>query len=106
MEIGFWNVLRGCCLLEMQFQLLSAVRGPLLHFLFGSCFQSLLFLRLPLSQTRITEAFQKADKYFRIEGSGGKLYQISTAMEDMEAYTKLTGMSSQNSFLLSWCYRD
>ncbi|KAM6319355.1 deoxynucleoside triphosphate triphosphohydrolase SAMHD1 [Podargus strigoides] len=38
----------------------------------------------------ITEAFQKADKYFKIEGSGGKLYQISTAMEDMEAYTKLT----------------
>ncbi|XP_054029647.1 deoxynucleoside triphosphate triphosphohydrolase SAMHD1 [Dryobates pubescens] len=38
----------------------------------------------------ITEAFQKADQYFKIEGSGGKLYQISTAMEDMEAYTKLT----------------
>ncbi|XP_010562849.1 PREDICTED: deoxynucleoside triphosphate triphosphohydrolase SAMHD1 isoform X1 [Haliaeetus leucocephalus] len=38
----------------------------------------------------ITEAFQKADKFFKIEGSGGKLYQISTAMEDMEAYTKLT----------------
>uniref|UniRef100_A0A8C4V0Y6 Deoxynucleoside triphosphate triphosphohydrolase SAMHD1 n=1 Tax=Falco tinnunculus TaxID=100819 RepID=A0A8C4V0Y6_FALTI len=38
----------------------------------------------------ITEAFQKADKFFKIEGSGGKLYQISTAIEDMEAYTKLT----------------
>ncbi|XP_065501938.1 deoxynucleoside triphosphate triphosphohydrolase SAMHD1 [Caloenas nicobarica] len=38
----------------------------------------------------ITEAFQKADKFWKIEGSGGKLYQISTAMEDMEAYTKLT----------------
>ncbi|KAM9647349.1 deoxynucleoside triphosphate triphosphohydrolase SAMHD1 [Morphnus guianensis] len=38
----------------------------------------------------ITEAFQKADKFFKIEGSGGKLYHISTAMEDMEAYTKLT----------------
>ncbi|XP_071428809.1 deoxynucleoside triphosphate triphosphohydrolase SAMHD1 [Pithys albifrons albifrons] len=38
----------------------------------------------------ITEAFQKADKYFKIRGSGGKVYQISTAMEDMEAYTKLT----------------
>jgi len=49
-----------------------------------------------LSQIRITEAFQKADKFFKIEGSGGKLYQISTAMEDMEAYTKLTGMRSQN----------
>ncbi|KAJ7414973.1 Deoxynucleoside triphosphate triphosphohydrolase SAMHD1 [Willisornis vidua] len=39
---------------------------------------------------RITEAFQKADKCFKIRGSGGKVYQISTAMEDMEAYTKLT----------------
>ncbi|OWK53633.1 Deoxynucleoside triphosphate triphosphohydrolase SAMHD1 [Lonchura striata] len=38
----------------------------------------------------ITEAFQKADKFFEIRGSGGKVYQISTAMEDMEAYTKLT----------------
>ncbi|RMB95526.1 hypothetical protein DUI87_27636 [Hirundo rustica rustica] len=39
---------------------------------------------------RITEAFQKADKSFEIRGSGGKVYRISTAMEDMEAYTKLT----------------
>ncbi|KFQ18173.1 Deoxynucleoside triphosphate triphosphohydrolase SAMHD1, partial [Merops nubicus] len=39
---------------------------------------------------QITEAFQKADKFVKIEGSGGKVYQISTAMEDMEAYTKLT----------------
>uniref|UniRef100_A0A8C5U4D1 Deoxynucleoside triphosphate triphosphohydrolase SAMHD1 n=1 Tax=Malurus cyaneus samueli TaxID=2593467 RepID=A0A8C5U4D1_9PASS len=38
----------------------------------------------------ITEALQKADKFFEIRGSGGKVYQISTAMEDMEAYTKLT----------------
>ncbi|XP_030902865.2 deoxynucleoside triphosphate triphosphohydrolase SAMHD1 isoform X1 [Melopsittacus undulatus] len=38
----------------------------------------------------ITEALQKADKFYKIEGSGGKQYQISTAMEDMEAYTKLT----------------
>ncbi|XP_021272106.1 deoxynucleoside triphosphate triphosphohydrolase SAMHD1 isoform X2 [Numida meleagris] len=38
----------------------------------------------------ITEAFQKADRFFQIEGSEGRLYQISTAMEDMEAYTKLT----------------
>ncbi|NWV31472.1 SAMH1 triphosphohydrolase, partial [Grantiella picta] len=38
----------------------------------------------------ITEAFQKADKFFQIRGSGGKVYQISTAMEDMEAYSKLT----------------
>ncbi|NXQ63629.1 SAMH1 triphosphohydrolase, partial [Anthoscopus minutus] len=39
---------------------------------------------------QITEAFQKADKFFEIRGSGGKVYQISTAIEDMEAYTKLT----------------
>ncbi|NWR76970.1 SAMH1 triphosphohydrolase, partial [Centropus unirufus] len=38
----------------------------------------------------IMQAFQKADKFLKIEGSGGKLYQMSTAMEDMEAYTKLT----------------
>ncbi|POI33118.1 hypothetical protein CIB84_003131, partial [Bambusicola thoracicus] len=45
------------------------------------------FVLLP---SRITEAFQKADRFFQIEGSKGKLYQISRAMEDMEAYTKLT----------------
>ncbi|NWH91973.1 SAMH1 triphosphohydrolase, partial [Aegithalos caudatus] len=39
---------------------------------------------------QITEALQKADKFFEIRGSGGKMYRISTAMEDMEAYTKLT----------------
>ncbi|KAL2296772.1 hypothetical protein Nmel_014820 [Mimus melanotis] len=38
----------------------------------------------------ITEAFQKADKFWEIEGSGEKKYRISTAMEDMEAYTRLT----------------
>uniref|UniRef100_A0A803WG05 Deoxynucleoside triphosphate triphosphohydrolase SAMHD1 n=1 Tax=Ficedula albicollis TaxID=59894 RepID=A0A803WG05_FICAL len=38
----------------------------------------------------ITEAFQKADRFFEIKGSGGKVYRISTAMEDMEAYAKLT----------------
>ncbi|NXU80053.1 SAMH1 triphosphohydrolase, partial [Oreotrochilus melanogaster] len=43
-----------------------------------------------LTHHLITEAFQKADKFFKIEGSGGKQYHISTAMEDMEAYTKLT----------------
>lgn len=53
---------------------------------------------LLLPQTRITEAFQKADRFFEIEGSKGKLYRISTAMEDMEAYTKLTGKHSQKIF--------
>lgn len=40
---------------------------------------------------RITEALEKADPYIQIRGSGGKMYRISEAIEDMEAYTKLTG---------------
>lgn len=42
--------------------------------------------------SRITEAFLKADKHIQIEGKGGKMFTLSTAMEDMEAYTKLTGL--------------
>ncbi|XP_016848895.1 deoxynucleoside triphosphate triphosphohydrolase SAMHD1 isoform X2 [Anolis carolinensis] len=41
-------------------------------------------------ETMITEAFLNADPYISIRGSDGKEYKISTAMEDMEAYTKLT----------------
>ncbi|KAE8293554.1 Deoxynucleoside triphosphate triphosphohydrolase SAMHD1 [Larimichthys crocea] len=41
-------------------------------------------------ETMITEAFLKADKHIKIEGSGGKLFTLSTAIDDMEAYTKLT----------------
>ncbi|XP_075757596.1 deoxynucleoside triphosphate triphosphohydrolase SAMHD1 isoform X3 [Pelodiscus sinensis] len=41
-------------------------------------------------ETMITDAFLKADPYIKIAGAGGKHYKISTAMEDMEAYTKLT----------------
>nr|XP_046253083.1 deoxynucleoside triphosphate triphosphohydrolase SAMHD1-like [Scatophagus argus] len=41
-------------------------------------------------ETMITEAFFKADKHIQIEGSGGKKFTLSTAIEDMEAYTKLT----------------
>ncbi|XP_066482235.1 deoxynucleoside triphosphate triphosphohydrolase SAMHD1 isoform X1 [Tiliqua scincoides] len=41
-------------------------------------------------ETMITHAFLKADPYIRIKGSGGKEYKISTALDDMEAYTKLT----------------
>ncbi|XP_074500271.1 deoxynucleoside triphosphate triphosphohydrolase SAMHD1-like [Sebastes fasciatus] len=41
-------------------------------------------------ETMITEAFLKADKYIQIEGSGGKMFTLSTAIDDMEAYTKLT----------------
>ncbi|XP_070766298.1 deoxynucleoside triphosphate triphosphohydrolase SAMHD1-like [Enoplosus armatus] len=41
-------------------------------------------------ETMITEAFLKADKHILIEGSGGKTFTLSTAIDDMEAYTKLT----------------
>ncbi|XP_071332525.1 deoxynucleoside triphosphate triphosphohydrolase SAMHD1-like isoform X2 [Trachinotus anak] len=40
-----------------------------------------------LIETMITDAFLKADKFIKIEGSKKT---ISTAIEDMEAYTKLT----------------
>ncbi|XP_049610389.1 deoxynucleoside triphosphate triphosphohydrolase SAMHD1 isoform X2 [Syngnathus scovelli] len=38
----------------------------------------------------INEAFLKADKHFQVQGSGGKMFTLSTAIDDMEAYTKLT----------------
>ncbi|XP_032362898.1 deoxynucleoside triphosphate triphosphohydrolase SAMHD1 [Etheostoma spectabile] len=38
----------------------------------------------------IAEAFLKADKHIQIEGSEGQLCTLSTAIEDMKAYTKLT----------------
>ncbi|XP_029291592.1 deoxynucleoside triphosphate triphosphohydrolase SAMHD1-like [Cottoperca gobio] len=41
-------------------------------------------------ETMITEAFLKADKHIQIEGSEGKMFTLSTAIDDMEAYTKLT----------------
>uniref|UniRef100_A0A4W5K0L1 Deoxynucleoside triphosphate triphosphohydrolase SAMHD1 n=1 Tax=Hucho hucho TaxID=62062 RepID=A0A4W5K0L1_9TELE len=41
-------------------------------------------------ETMITEAFFKADPHIQIQGSGGKMFSISTAIDDMEAYTKLT----------------
>uniref|UniRef100_A0A3P8XBP8 Deoxynucleoside triphosphate triphosphohydrolase SAMHD1 n=1 Tax=Esox lucius TaxID=8010 RepID=A0A3P8XBP8_ESOLU len=41
-------------------------------------------------ETMITEAFVKADPYIQIQGSNGKMFTISGAIEDMEAYTKLT----------------
>lgn len=41
-------------------------------------------------ETMITEAFLKADKHIKIKGSGGKMFTLSTAIDDMEAYTKLT----------------
>uniref|UniRef100_A0A3Q3X7A0 Deoxynucleoside triphosphate triphosphohydrolase SAMHD1 n=1 Tax=Mola mola TaxID=94237 RepID=A0A3Q3X7A0_MOLML len=41
-------------------------------------------------ETMITEAFLKADKHIQIKGSEGKTFSLSTAIDDMEAYTKLT----------------
>ncbi|KAJ7331888.1 hypothetical protein JRQ81_014068 [Phrynocephalus forsythii] len=41
-------------------------------------------------ENMITDALLKADPYITIKGSQGKEYRISTALEDMEAYTKLT----------------
>nr|XP_012310482.1 deoxynucleoside triphosphate triphosphohydrolase SAMHD1 isoform X3 [Aotus nancymaae] len=40
--------------------------------------------------TMITDAFLKADPYIEITGTEGRKYSISTAIDDMEAYTKLT----------------
>uniref|UniRef100_A0A4W5R299 SAM domain and HD domain 1 n=1 Tax=Hucho hucho TaxID=62062 RepID=A0A4W5R299_9TELE len=39
---------------------------------------------------KITEAFVKAEPHIQIQGSEGKMFTISTAINDMEAYTKLT----------------
>ncbi|XP_054465986.1 deoxynucleoside triphosphate triphosphohydrolase SAMHD1 [Anoplopoma fimbria] len=41
-------------------------------------------------ETMITEAFLKADKHVQFEGTGGKMFTLSTAIDDMKAYTKLT----------------
>lgn len=41
-------------------------------------------------ETMITEAFIKADPHIKIQGSGGKMFTMSTAIDDMVAYTKLT----------------
>ncbi|CAL8367962.1 unnamed protein product [Lota lota] len=41
-------------------------------------------------ETMITEAFVLADKHLQFEGSKGKMFTMSTAIDDMEAYTKLT----------------
>uniref|UniRef100_A0A8C2CZR0 Deoxynucleoside triphosphate triphosphohydrolase SAMHD1 n=1 Tax=Cyprinus carpio TaxID=7962 RepID=A0A8C2CZR0_CYPCA len=41
-------------------------------------------------ETMITEAFVKADPHIQIQGSSGRIFTISSAIDDMEAYTKLT----------------
>ncbi|XP_047227890.1 deoxynucleoside triphosphate triphosphohydrolase SAMHD1-like [Girardinichthys multiradiatus] len=38
----------------------------------------------------ITDAFLKADPHIQIEGSEGIMFTLSTAIDDMVAYTKLT----------------
>lgn len=38
----------------------------------------------------ITEAFLKADQHIKIKGSNGKMFTLSEAIDDPEAYTKLT----------------
>ncbi|XP_072553050.1 deoxynucleoside triphosphate triphosphohydrolase SAMHD1-like [Salminus brasiliensis] len=43
-----------------------------------------------ITEVMITEALEKANPYIKIQGSSGKMFTISTAMEDMEAYNKLT----------------
>ncbi|MGH0124492.1 UNVERIFIED_CONTAM: hypothetical protein FKN15_077177 [Acipenser sinensis] len=48
---------------------------------------------------RITEAFLKADPYIEIEGSQGKKHAISTAIQDMEAYTKLTAFLKADPYI-------
>ncbi|XP_059837185.1 deoxynucleoside triphosphate triphosphohydrolase SAMHD1-like [Hypanus sabinus] len=41
-------------------------------------------------ESMITEAMVLADPHILISGSGGRQYRMSTAIDDMEAYTKLT----------------
>uniref|UniRef100_A0A8D2DER9 Deoxynucleoside triphosphate triphosphohydrolase SAMHD1 n=1 Tax=Sciurus vulgaris TaxID=55149 RepID=A0A8D2DER9_SCIVU len=43
-----------------------------------------------LIDTMVADAFLKADPYIEITGANGKKYHISTAIDDMEAFTKLT----------------
>nr|XP_033770405.1 deoxynucleoside triphosphate triphosphohydrolase SAMHD1 [Geotrypetes seraphini] len=53
-------------------------------------------------ETMITDAFLKADHHIWIEGTNKKQYTISTAMDDMVAYTKLTDNIYQD-ILYSTC---
>ncbi|XP_056129818.1 deoxynucleoside triphosphate triphosphohydrolase SAMHD1 [Lampris incognitus] len=41
-------------------------------------------------ETMLTEAMLKADPYIQIEGSEEKMFTLSTAIDDMKAYCKLT----------------
>lgn len=55
-----------------------------------------------MCSSRITEAFLKADQHLQFEGSGGKMFTISTAIDDMVAYTKLTGKWIKSCYLYIW----
>ena len=41
--------------------------------------------------SRIADALVKANEHIKIEGSGGEMFRMSEAIDDMEAYSKLTG---------------
>uniref|UniRef100_G3SPI6 Deoxynucleoside triphosphate triphosphohydrolase SAMHD1 n=2 Tax=Loxodonta africana TaxID=9785 RepID=G3SPI6_LOXAF len=41
-------------------------------------------------ETMITDAFLEADPYIEITGAQGRKYRLSTAIDDVEAFTKLT----------------
>ncbi|NXD16106.1 SAMH1 triphosphohydrolase, partial [Nothocercus nigrocapillus] len=64
--------------------------GNIIEIMQVLCFLLITCPLFEIIDTVITEALQKADPFFKIEGSKGTPYRISTAMEDMEAYTKLT----------------
>ncbi|XP_048838641.1 deoxynucleoside triphosphate triphosphohydrolase SAMHD1-like isoform X2 [Brienomyrus brachyistius] len=51
-----------------------------------ACFHKMVYI----TETMIAEAFVKADEHIKISGSDGKMFKLSTAIDDMEAYTKLT----------------
>ncbi|KAI4892675.1 hypothetical protein NFI96_028024, partial [Prochilodus magdalenae] len=53
-----------------------------------------------ITEVMITEALVKADPHIQIRGSSGKMYRISEAIEDMEAYTRLTGKFRSSTPLL------
>ncbi len=58
-----------------------------------------LFLRVLIRLallSRIRDAFLMADKYLHIEGSGGQMFTLSTARNDLEAYIQLTGLFATN----------
>lgn len=67
----------------------------LLHALYSLTVHSKMSSHVKICWTcfsRITEAFLKADPHLQFEGKEGKMFTLSTAIDDMVAYTKLTGV--------------